>query len=326
MNARTDTRPGVVTTPERKFPSFDQPVPTDGYRWWYVDALSDDGRHGLTLIVFIGSVFSPFYAAARRLGPAEPLEYCAVNVALYGPRRRWALTERGTAGVSADPGHLTIGPNALRWNGSTLVAQIDERGSPVRTPIRGELRIHPESLTEHEVSLDSTGDHHWWPVAPASRIEVALTEPALQWSGRGYFDSNRGNSPLERAFNGWTWSRALTPNGTRIHYDVNCRGGERTEIAALVRHSGAVETIERPIRARLPATLLWRIPRETRSETGTARVVQTLEDTPFYSRSVVRARQGGQDVTAVHESLSLDRFATRWVQRLIPYRMSRLEK
>ncbi len=33
-----------------------------GYAWWYVDALSDDGRHGLTLIAFIGSVFSPYYA------------------------------------------------------------------------------------------------------------------------------------------------------------------------------------------------------------------------------------------------------------------------
>ena len=34
----------------------------DGYVWWYVDALSDDGRQGLTIIAFIGSVFSPYYA------------------------------------------------------------------------------------------------------------------------------------------------------------------------------------------------------------------------------------------------------------------------
>ena len=27
---------------------------------WYVDAISDDGRHGLTIIAFIGSVFSPY--------------------------------------------------------------------------------------------------------------------------------------------------------------------------------------------------------------------------------------------------------------------------
>ena len=47
-------------------------VPHDGYRWWYVDALSADGRHGITIIAFIGSVFSPFYAWSRRKRPADP--------------------------------------------------------------------------------------------------------------------------------------------------------------------------------------------------------------------------------------------------------------
>ena len=42
----------------------------DGYVWWYVDALSDDGRHGLTLIAFIGSVFSPYYAWRGGAAPA----------------------------------------------------------------------------------------------------------------------------------------------------------------------------------------------------------------------------------------------------------------
>ncbi|NBO88372.1 MAG: carotenoid 1,2-hydratase, partial [Betaproteobacteria bacterium] len=34
-------------------------VPSGGYLWWYVDAMSDDGQFGLTLIAFVGSVFSP---------------------------------------------------------------------------------------------------------------------------------------------------------------------------------------------------------------------------------------------------------------------------
>ena len=56
--------------------SLRRPVPHGGYAWWYVDALSDDGRHGLTIIAFVGSVFSPYYAlraAARRRRPARPL-------------------------------------------------------------------------------------------------------------------------------------------------------------------------------------------------------------------------------------------------------------
>ena len=51
---------------------FDQPVPHNGYAWWYVDGLSDDGRYGLTVIAFIGSVFSPYYARARRRGDGRP--------------------------------------------------------------------------------------------------------------------------------------------------------------------------------------------------------------------------------------------------------------
>ena len=40
-------------------PAFDQLVPNGGYLWWYVDGISDDGKHGITIIAFVGSVFSP---------------------------------------------------------------------------------------------------------------------------------------------------------------------------------------------------------------------------------------------------------------------------
>src|SRR5688572_21080869 len=33
---------------------FDEPVVRNGYAWWYIDALSDDGKQGLTIIAFIG--------------------------------------------------------------------------------------------------------------------------------------------------------------------------------------------------------------------------------------------------------------------------------
>lgn len=43
-------------------------TPRDLHAWWYLDALSEDHQHGLTIIVFFGSVFSPYYAIARRQG------------------------------------------------------------------------------------------------------------------------------------------------------------------------------------------------------------------------------------------------------------------
>ena len=54
------------------------------------------------------------------------------------------------------------------------------------------------------------------------------------------------------------------------------------------------------------------------------RVVQRLEDAPFYARSVIASRgYAGQEVTAVHESLSLDRFVAPWVQAMLPFKAPR---
>jgi carotenoid 1,2-hydratase len=53
------------------------------------------------------------------------------------------------------------------------------------------------------------------------------------------------------------------------------------------------------------------------------RVVETLEDTPFYARSVISASIEGKATTMVHESLSLDRFAAPWVQAMLPFKMPR---
>ena len=46
-------------------PRFSATVAPEGYLWWYVDAISDDGRYGITLIAQLGSCFSPYYASAR---------------------------------------------------------------------------------------------------------------------------------------------------------------------------------------------------------------------------------------------------------------------
>ena len=56
-------------------PPFDTPVPPGGYRWWYLDALSDDGRHGITLIAF---------NLAARIAPAQSGRLIAMLTTAYG--------------------------------------------------------------------------------------------------------------------------------------------------------------------------------------------------------------------------------------------------
>ena len=304
-------------------PRFDAPVPPDGYAWWYVDALSDDGQHGITLIAFLGSVFSPWYALARRRGPADPLNHAALNVALYGTPRRWSLTDRPRAAVTRDATNLAIGPSHLHWDGEVLTIRIQEVTAPIPSRLRGTVRVFPGALNRRGFTLDAAGRHRWRPIAPVARAEVAMESPSLRWSGAAYLDTNDGDAPLERDFVEWDWCRAPGPDGTAILYEATRRDGTTQALSLRAPPDGDVEDAPLPPRVVLPPTGLWRIPRRTRAEGGAASVTRTLEDTPFYARSVLDTRLLGRDRAAVHESLVLDRFRMPVVQAMLAFKVPR---
>ncbi len=303
-------------------PNFDLNVPPGGYAWWYVDAISDDGRHGLTMIAFIGSVFSPYYAWARARGHADPLAHCAINVALYGPGGRWCMTERGRTAVERTSSTLRIGPSALSWSDEHLNIDVHEWSVPLPRPVRGRIRVQPERVNDQSLKLDRAGHHRWTPIWPLARVEIDFQNPQLSWNGGGYFDHNSGIEPLEAEFDNWSWSRATTRSGPVVLYDTQHQSGERGSHAILFEQNGQWAPLPSPPRVELPPCR-WGIKRPTRSEDGTARVLATWEDTPFYTRSLVETCLLGERVKAVHEGLSLRRFSSRVVQLMLPFRMPR---
>ncbi len=328
----------------RRALAFDVPVAKGGYHWWYLDALSDDGRCGLTLIAFIGSVFSPYYVAARRREETRPENYCALNVALYSTsanradRRRtptgWSMTERGETALARTANTLAIGPSRLDWNGRTLTATVDEVTCPWPSRLRGTVRLRPLALANRIVQLDASGSHRWRPIAPGAHVDVDFDRPGLRWSGHAYLDSNAGDEPLEVAFDGWHWSRARIASNAQCHesdgetvvlYETMRRDGTQGAFAIRFDAAGGDHDVVLPPHVDLPATG-WRIARSTRgdpSHSAAARVLRTLEDTPFYARSLLALQWEGQTVTAMHESLSLERFRAPWVRALLPFRMPR---
>ena len=137
---------------------------------------------------------------------------------------------------------------------------------------------------------------------------------------------NSGEEPLESAFSHWDWSRAVTPRGTAILYDVRRRSGDDLAIAMTVDAAGRVERLACPPATTLPKTL-WRMPRTPRADAGHQPSVRlTLEDAPFYARSLLASHLCGSPVVAIHESLSLDRFSAAWVKALLPFRMPRFDR
>jgi carotenoid 1,2-hydratase len=237
------------------------------------------------------------------------------------------MTERDCGAVTRGPTTFRVGPSGLTWNGQTLTIDIEEVTPPFPLPItsriRGRVRVHPIIFTARAFELDPAARHVWWPIAPVARIEVELDEPALNWSGEGYIDSNRGSEMLEAGFHHWSWSRAALKSGAAVQYDVDSRHGAIEPLAMRFDRTGEAEPIELGRRVSLMPTR-WLVPRATRTDAGTsARVVKTLEDAPFYARSLIDASVLGERVTAIHESLSLRRFSHPIVKWMLPYKMPR---
>lgn len=287
--------------------------------------MSDDGRSALSVIAMIGSVFSPFYFAARaRDKKADPLAFPAMNAALYTPNgTRWVLTERDARSLSRSRDELVIGPSAVRWEGAALVVDLDERGAPIPRRFAGKIRLYPEQIDGDTVLLDAAGRHRWCPIAPAARAEVELTSPRLCFRGHAYLDANGGDEPLEDGFRRWTWARVAAGGGAAITYDVERRDGSRLLLTRAFDPNGAQRS-NFAVATADAAPTMWRMKRPVYGDPGASpRVERTLEDTPFYARSLVRTRFFGRDAVGTHEALSLDRFRTRWVQFMLPYRMRR---
>ncbi|MDJ0943140.1 MAG: carotenoid 1,2-hydratase [Kiloniellales bacterium] len=234
------------------------------------------------------------------------------------------MTERARPALETAPDALAIGPSLARWENDGLIIDLDEVAVPLPRRIKGRVRLSPKNVTERCFELDPARRHRWWPIAPMARVDVALEQPGLSWTGDGYLDSNEGGEPLEAGFSRWSWSRAhLSDGSAALLYDPVFRDGREGPLALRVDRSGKIEDFEVPPRVRLPGTL-WGLGRETRADpSGGAEVIKTLEDTPFYSRSMLSLDLIEPAVLAMHEGLSLDRFDKRLVQMMLPFRMPR---
>ena len=271
-------------------------------------------------------MFSPYYARARarsRWGLADPLEHCAINVALYGPGiDTWVLSEYGPDDVERTADTFRVGGSSVAWEGDCLVVRFDERTPVLGQRVAGVVRLYPSALPAAPVHIDSRGSHTWWGVAPHAHVEAELLHLGLKLRGTGYHDANFGDEPLEAAFVDWSWSRASLADRSAVLYDARRVDGSVLQLGRVFHADGRVESLAAPRSVDLGRTR-WLLPRATRTDGAPAKVVRTLEDTPFYARTELQTSLGGQRMAAVHESLSLERFCSPMVQTMLPFRIRR---
>ena len=305
---------------------FDGAIPPNGYQWWYVDAFSDDGTAGMTLIVFIGSVFSPYYARARKKSSARAEDFCSINAIFYGPKRKyWAMTERGANDLSRTASRIAMAASSVTLADGVLAFDIDEICVPFPRRLRGSVRVELGPLTQQCFALDPEENHRWWPIAPASRVTVDLEAPELYWQGDGYVDCNAGTVPLESSFTGWHWTRTDRVNGDSwIFYNRTFKEGGQQGLT--LRHNDQsgifVDTALEDGHDLVP-TPIWRCARPIIELDSQPTITKTFEDTPFYARSKIAMAYRGEQYAAMHEYVDLNRFERPWVQQLLPFRMPR---
>jgi carotenoid 1,2-hydratase len=301
---------------------FSASVPSNGYRWWYLDALSDDGRFGIAIIGFVGSVFSPYYFLARKKGPADPEEFCSINVGLYGATgHKWCMTERAKRHLDRSATQFKIGPSSMAWESGTLVIRIDEITVPFPSRVRGEIRLTPRVISQEEIALDPRAHHHWRPVAPVADVEARFEYPNISWRGTGYHDMNWGARPLEDDFSSWVWSRTALGDHANIVYDRVLRDGSQSGFAIRIGPDGKAQSISMPKNIEL-GTAFWRMKRPAHADQAVENI-KTLEDAPFYTRSLFHTEIDNEKVAVFHESLSLDRFTNPVIQKMLPFKMPR---
>ena len=234
------------------------------------------------------------------------------------------MTERGRRHVQRSAREFVVGPSRVHWDGEALVIDIDEIGVPLPQRVRGRVRVQPHALCHFVTGLDGQGRHRWGPIAPCARVQVDLQQPDAHWAGHAYLDSNEGDEPVDRGFREWDWSRAVLADGsTAVIYDVRPTAGPDRVIAQRFAPDGSASAFTPPERQTLPRSK-WLLPRTMRSDADCpAHVVQTLEDTPFYVRSVLSSGLFGERVTSVHETLDLPRLVSLPVRLMLPWRMPR---
>jgi carotenoid 1,2-hydratase len=265
----------------------------------------------------VGSVFSPTYASARARGPADPLAFCALNVAFTGPAGgAWVMHEGLVADRRRDI--LRLGSSTLRATADGLEVELDvprtRFGGGAGAALSGQVRLSPAFVDGAPVDL--APGQPWFPVAPRARASVALETPGGRFDGHGYHDANAGDAPLETAFDRWQWLRWPTADGAGVRYRGDLAGGGTFETALAWDAAGRRTVLPasgwRPVRR-----AFWRVPRDLPGDLGAGPRVQTLLDAPFYTRSLVHSAVGAP---ALHESVDLTRFRRPWVRGLLGWR------
>jgi carotenoid 1,2-hydratase len=319
----SDALPALVA------PSLTDPARADapgGFSWWYAD-LVDDAGNGAVVILALGLPFLPGYASAARAGRAPPArQRPSVFLAVVRGGRPWfwALHETNPADVVWEPGQVRFGASTLEVTLSEGRARwvADLAGVLPGCPWRAELEIEGP-LRQPSSGEAAAAEHEWTVLSAVARgaLSVRAGGQEVRVDGRAYLDRNTGDRSLEAlGVAHWTWGRVALPGRERVWYVAT--GGD----GAVHSRTLTIEADGRSVVVPGGADVIgWRhtawglrVPTAVAVGPGlTVSLRAPIDDSPFYARFLVEAREDGESGRGFAEVCRADRIDVAWFRPLL---------
>ena len=325
------------------------------YEWWYLDAISSDGRTAFVFIWFAGLPFSPDALTNHERGrPASARDHVAMFTAVYvdGKQIAYALNRHPESEFVAERERLRVrvGPNPLeRHVDGAISAVVDAPMLFGGGRLSGDLRVSSSGADGGGIGEVAGGaDHVWNPLVPSCDVAGSLrltgADGSEKWStefeGRGYLDHNYGRRPLTEGIRRWHWGRAHLGDTTIVYYQTEPTSGPDESVLAVIDDSGSASNCtdvrfaasdwrRRVLCPRFPNRV------EVSGRRGSERVAFTavrrhvVDWGPFYMRFLcdVTATVGGRELSGVAMTEYLDPrgLRARWLRPLIKTRIRMVE-
>ena len=320
------------------------------YEWWYLDAISTDGRTAFVFIWFAGLPFSPDALTNHERGrPARAADHVAMFTAVYveGKQIAYALNRHPESEFEAarESLNVRVGPNRLeRFSNGDIAATVDAPMLFGGGRLSGTLRLSASGGQGAGIGeVAGAADHVWNPLVPSCELSGSLrlagADGSEKWSsefaGRGYLDHNYGSRPLTEGIRRWHWGRAHLGDTTIVYYHNEPKSGPHESVLAVIDASAdpnctdiqfsATDWRRRILCPRFPNTVAVTGLRGNDRVTFTARRRHIVDWGPFYMRFLcdVTATIRGRELsgTAITEYLDPRGLRARWLRPLIKTRI-----
>lgn len=320
---------------------IDTKKPSQGYEWWYFDALSADKEWGIVVIFYDGNPFSPSYIDSSK---GYPNQFPAISVSVYkrGKPEFYSFLEYEEGRFSWDDKVETgsIGGNFFKriivdgkLEYELQLIQALESGHS----INAKLKFTSNTLVDSLIHAKSKGEKHFWNlIQPQAQVSgsINLTGKTdnhnIIFSGTGYHDHNTGHEPMKESFRDWYWGRFHFKDLTLIYYVMNGLDGREQHEAWLISKDGqkvlekftSVET-EYYQKNRFGLNVARKIKLSASSSRVTIQQHKLVDNGPFYQRylsdAVLISKEQTQASTGISEYIQPEKIYHKkywWMVRM----------